>query len=423
MSYGQITLNDLPVSSLGKKGWPWTEQSVPLPEMMPDGSPWPKVSVITPSYNQGQFLEEAIRSVLLQGYPNLEYIIMDGGSTDTSVEVIQKYDPWISYWVSEKDRGQSHALNKGFQLATGEIIGWLNADDMYTPGAFQSIWELQKNTETRVIYSDCLWIDKDRHLVGRHHTGSYSMERLIAGGILQTPSVFLNRSLLETAGYLDESLHYAMDTDFWFRVCPIANPLYVENPLGFFRRQAKSKTLLQETEFGPERIKVYEKIFCQEPFKSAVSEERKRRLLGEIYWRAGVVMCDHGQTSRAQPYIKKAINEYRVLSQDFAINAVIFHFSDGKLLTRRQIAAIVQSLPLSSQSSRSFRRRVWTQYNIAQFFEGHKRGEAKAVWINGLKMLLRDPTWLLNRGYRSIWIRSWIGKKLSIHLQTLIKGR
>ena len=115
-------LSELPSSPPGKIGWPWTEESSQLPEKMSDGSPWPRISIVTPSYNQGQFIEETIRSVLLQGYPNVEYIIIDGGSTDNSLEIIKKYEPWLAYWVSEPDRGQSHALNKGIQKATGDIF-------------------------------------------------------------------------------------------------------------------------------------------------------------------------------------------------------------------------------------------------------------------------------------------------------------
>ena len=117
----QPLIDSLPPIDVAKPGWPWAEASVPLPEKMPDGSDWPRISVVTPSYNQGEFIEETIRSVLLQGYPNLEYIIIDGGSTDNSVEIIKKYEPWLTYWVSEKDRGQSHAINKGFKHAAGEI--------------------------------------------------------------------------------------------------------------------------------------------------------------------------------------------------------------------------------------------------------------------------------------------------------------
>ena len=117
------TINELPSPPPGKRGWPWTEDSPQLPDTMPDGSPWPKISIVTPSLNQGPFIEETIRSVLLQGYPNLEYIIMDGGSTDESIEIIKKYEPWLAYWESEPDRGQSHAINKGFQRASGDSNG------------------------------------------------------------------------------------------------------------------------------------------------------------------------------------------------------------------------------------------------------------------------------------------------------------
>ncbi len=111
------SLSNIPSAISFKEGWPWTAGAILLPESMQDGNPWPKISVVTPSYNQGQFLEETIRSVLLQGYPNLEYIVIDGGSTDNSVEIIKKYDSWLTHWVSEEDRGQCHAINKGFTNA------------------------------------------------------------------------------------------------------------------------------------------------------------------------------------------------------------------------------------------------------------------------------------------------------------------
>src|SRR5213592_2149932 len=128
-------LVDLPAPPWGKSGWPWTVESPQLTDTRPDGYPWPRISIVTPSYNQGQFIEETIRSVLLQGYPNLEYIVIDGGSTDESIAILRKYEKWIAHWVSERDKGQSEAINKGFAQATGEIFAWLNSDDVYERGA------------------------------------------------------------------------------------------------------------------------------------------------------------------------------------------------------------------------------------------------------------------------------------------------
>ena len=133
------SLNELPPPPPGKAGWPWTEESQQLPDTMPDGSPWPRVSTVTPSYNQGQFIEETIRSVLLQGYPSLEYIIIDGGSDDGTVAIIRKYERWLAYWVTEPDRGQSHAINKGFGRSSGAILNWINSDDYLLKGALQPV--------------------------------------------------------------------------------------------------------------------------------------------------------------------------------------------------------------------------------------------------------------------------------------------
>src|SRR4051794_36526007 len=133
------TLQELPLPPEGKQGWPWTEESQSLPETQPDGSPWPKISIVTPSYNQGHFIEETIRAVLLQGYPDIEFIIIDGGSKDNTVEILKKYAAFIAYWVSEKDNGQANALNKGFARATGQIYYWVNSDDWPEKDVFGSV--------------------------------------------------------------------------------------------------------------------------------------------------------------------------------------------------------------------------------------------------------------------------------------------
>src|SRR5678816_3341009 len=129
------SIDDLPRPGPGRSGWPWTEAPPPLPPTGPNGQPWPRISIVTPSFNQAQYLEETIRSVLLQGYPNLEYFVYDGGSTDGSVEILRRYEPFLQGWVSERDKGQSDAINKGFARCTGEVVNWLCSDDILLPGA------------------------------------------------------------------------------------------------------------------------------------------------------------------------------------------------------------------------------------------------------------------------------------------------
>ena len=140
-------LTQLPQPPPDKIGWPWTEESQMLQTLQPDGSEWPGISIVTPSYNQGQFIEETIRSILLQNYPNIEFIIIDGGSNDFTLEIIKKYEKWITFWVSEKDRSQSHAINKGFERCTGELVNWICSDDMLCKDALFNLAPLIKHNK------------------------------------------------------------------------------------------------------------------------------------------------------------------------------------------------------------------------------------------------------------------------------------
>ncbi len=183
---------------------------------------YPKVSIVTPSYNQGQYLEETIKSVLEQDYPNLEYIIIDGGSEDNSVEIIKRYAekyPFIQ-WVSEKDRGQSHAINKGFKKSTGDIVAWLNSDDVYEKNAIKNqISLLNQNPDVMLVYGDAIIEDEVTGIKEKFKSAEpFDYYRLIhVNHMIMQPTTFWRRELFDRIGYLDESLYYTMDWDFWIR--------------------------------------------------------------------------------------------------------------------------------------------------------------------------------------------------------------
>jgi glycosyltransferase involved in cell wall biosynthesis len=214
-------LTELPPPPPEKTGWPWTEESPQLPATMPGPQqPWPRVSIVTPSYNQGQFIEETIRSVLLQGYPALEYIVVDGGSDDGSAEIIRRYEPWLAYWVSEPDGGQSDAINKGWRRARGEIVAWLNSDDVYCPGAMRTAVEyLVANADVDLVYGDCNCIGPQGEFLGVKKGWKFDLKRQLSGrNLVLQPSSFFRRSTLNLAGELDVGLRYMMDYDLWARM-------------------------------------------------------------------------------------------------------------------------------------------------------------------------------------------------------------
>lgn len=245
---GIAPLNSLPSSPLGKHGWPWTVAPEKCTELTPSGKLWPKISIVTPSYNQGQFLEATICSILGQNYPNLEYIVIDGGSTDNSVEIIKKYERHLAYWVSEKDAGQYDAINKGFARSTGEIMAWLNSDDMYLPWVFRTIgeifsdfaeinWLTSLNPGTWDYAGNCRGFGSKPGFSRQCFLDGVNLPIDGRGWWIQQESTFWRRSLWEKAGGLDTTVSLAGDFDLWCQFWLHENLYGTTAPLGGFRFQ------------------------------------------------------------------------------------------------------------------------------------------------------------------------------------------
>ena len=208
-----------------------------------------KLSVITPSYNQAAFVERTVRSVLSQrGDFELEYLVVDGGSRDGALDILRRYEGQLEL-VAEPDRGQCDAINKGFRMATGEVVAWLNSDDVYAPGALDAVVRTFRETGARWCFGECKIVDEaDRPIRGAISaykawvSRRYSLRRLLARNFIPQPAVFFRRELLEAAGPLDESLRYAMDYDLWLRFARLAQPVFIPRPLAAFRWHARSVT-------------------------------------------------------------------------------------------------------------------------------------------------------------------------------------
>ena len=256
------TLAELPSPPASTTGWPWTEGSPQLPISMPDASPWPMVTIVTPSFNQGQFIEETIRSVLLQGYPSLEYLVMDGGSTDNSVEIIRKYEPWLKYWVSEKDSGQSDAINKGFARGTGSVLAWLNSDDRFQFGAIRAAVEfLRQHADVGMVYGDYTEIDEHSNLIGTYKSPDFDLCLQIVHQLIPQPTAFFQRVLWEQMGPLNVNFHYVMDYDLWTRAALRFPIVHIHALMADMRMHSASKTVGQTERFYHDWERFYEDFF------------------------------------------------------------------------------------------------------------------------------------------------------------------
>lgn len=305
-------MTDFPPLPPGKSGWPWVGPA--LGSTVPGEGGLPRISVVMPTFNQGPFIEASLRSVLLQGYENLEFIVIDGGSTDGTVEIIRKYEPWLSHWVSEPDAGQSDALRKGFARATGEVLAWLNSDDLYCPGALRSVGDhYRRHPEAGLVYGDSAVIDAAGVVRDPIRGEAGGFERLLARNIIPQPSAFFSRRAFEEVGGINPELHFIMDYELWLRMLRqgvVSH--YLPERLSLFRWYRISKSGSYSPRFGFEYL-----AFLERAVREWDDERLGKAKLPAFHNAFTMVMACNGQGAddgdivRALERWKRHLQQYR----------------------------------------------------------------------------------------------------------------
>ena len=235
------------------------------------------VSIITPSYNQARYLETTIQSVLAQDYARIEYIVVDGGSTDGSVELIKNYQSRLAYWVSEEDNGQADAINKGLARAGGEILAWLNSDDYYLPNTISAAVKIfEENPDVAMLYGDMLAVDEHGQTINLLKYGQLSLEDLLCFQIIGQPAVFFRRAAYEKTGGLDPTFHYLLDHHLWIRLAQPGKILHVPQIWAAARFHAEAKNRAKAAEFGREAFRILGWVKSQPGLSEAIARVERR---------------------------------------------------------------------------------------------------------------------------------------------------
>jgi len=272
-------------------------------------SPRPLVSIITPSYNQSAFLEETIQSVIHQPSLgelfDLEYLIIDGASTDGSQAIIQKYQSYLAYWISESDHGQAEAINKGLRRAKGEIVAWLNSDDLYLPGAIaHAVQTFQQDPTLGMVFGDAIAIDETGKPINRWSFGDWGLREFLRFRVICQPAVFLRRSAVEKVGYLAEDYHYMLDHHLWVRVAAHSRIQHVSSVWAAARQHEHAKNVAQAVRFSEETQRLYEWALTQPNLAPQIACDRRKVLGGMLRLKARYYLDGNEPALALQEYAR-----------------------------------------------------------------------------------------------------------------------
>jgi hypothetical protein len=408
-----VNARTVPAPPAGRQGWPWEPSGAGAEKPIPDTAAWPRVTVVTPSFNQAPFLEETIRSVLYQQYPNLEYVIIDGGSTDGSVDVIRKYADWLEYWVSEPDNGQAAAIDKGFEHGHGEILAWLNSDDVFEAGAlFRAAAVFQRHPEAVLVYGDADQIGRDGTRLGRapQVVACDKQYLLTDNNAIVQPAAFFRRAAYEAAKGLDHNLYWAMDHDLWLRLADLGSLTYLPETLARTR-------IYDDAKSSSTSLAMFDEI-------KAVAERHGGAGLPKqmAAWMAGI----------KAPEAFAALRRGDAASGSAGLNYVLANapgwFSEASLAEAlageawRRIrdinadspaalqwaAQICRQLPKSPLDPRQVERRVLGLLYEALAFESFRCGQTAKTLRYVIRAMTQDSRRTANRGLWSIAIRSLV---------------
>ena len=410
------TLSELPPPPLGKAGWPWTEETPQAAGSLAGKGASPRVSIVTPSFNQGRFLEETIRSVLLQGYPDLEYIVIDGGSADQSVEIIQKYEEWLAYWVSEKDSGQAHAINKGFSHATGEICAYLNSDDVFLPNALRDIASFfAKDSEAALAYGDCQIIDEGSRVSDLWVAPEFDLQELLFRCYIAQPASFWQRSRMSTVGGFNAEMHYAFDYEMWLRMAAAGQTLAPAPFLLAQHRKAEgTKTVSRPEAFTGEIVGALE-IFFASPaipvaLKSVESDAYAIAFLNHALLNFRLRNCDEARLALESAFHHSP--DLVAKQRERIIRAIVDHADPSGPFdeAREYLELVFAQLPGNAVALQLLCASVFRRVEILHSTRSKDRGASRRARRLLLSTLIEDSAWMRSQAARGEFLKVLLGE-------------